>query len=70
MNIARALQKITTLEQLYINNNKITDEGSDEITAICSYNTQIQVLHLIIIYLHLEKHQHCKELLNSNVDIM
>ena len=58
MNIARALQKITTLEQLYINNSKITDEGSDDIAAICSNNTQIQVLYFNHNYLHLEKHQH------------
>ena len=72
--IAKALQKISTLEQLYINNNKITDGALDDIAAICSYNTQLQVLHfynknLFTFKKASEMCAHCKKLLKSNVDI-
>ena len=42
--IANALQKISTLQQLYIHNNYITDAASNDISAICYHNTQLKIL--------------------------
>ena len=42
--IAKALQKISTLQQLYIQDNNITDEASNDILAICYHNTQLKIL--------------------------
>ena len=72
--IARALQKISTLEQLCINYNKIADRASDDIAAICSHNTHLQVFHCnknsFTFTKASELCQRCKEILNSNIDIL
>ena len=42
--VANALQQISTLCQLYINDNNITDEASGDIVNICWCNTQLEIL--------------------------
>ena len=44
--IAKALQNISTLTKLYINNNHITDKVADDIGTILSCNTQLQELDI------------------------
>ena len=51
--IADALQQISTLQQLYLYNNNITDEASNDITAVCYYNTQLKVLYF---HFHFQEH--------------
>ena len=40
--IATALQSVSTLTKLYINNNNITSESADDIAAVICCNTQLQ----------------------------
>ena len=44
--IAKALQNISTLTKLYINNNYITDEAADDIAVVISCNPQLQQLDI------------------------
>ena len=44
--IAKALQKITTLTNLYLHDNYITDEAADEIAAAINCNAQLQELDI------------------------
>ena len=46
INIARSLQKISSLTKVYINNNNITDEAADDIAAAISCNIHLQELNL------------------------
>ena len=73
LKIAKALQQISTLQQLYIDNNEITDGASDDIAAICSHNTRLLMLHFhnnlftpkVVGKLYL----HCKTMLHFNAVI-
>ena len=42
MTIATALQSVSTLTKLYINNNNITSKSADDIAAVIFCNTQLQ----------------------------
>ena len=44
--ISKSLQKISSLIKLYINHNNITNDAADDIAAVISYNTHLQVLDL------------------------
>ena len=73
LKIAKALQQISTLQQLYIDNNEITDAASDDIAAICSYNTRLQILHfhnnLFTLGIAGKLYRQCKTLLHINASI-
>ena len=44
--IAKALQNISTLTKLYLNNNHVTDLAADDIATVLSRNTQLQELDI------------------------
>ena len=46
MMIVKALQNISTLKKLYINDNNILDEAADDIAAVLSCNTELQELDI------------------------
>ncbi len=50
--LARVLQNISILTSLYLSNNNITDEAADDITAVISCNTHLQVFSIASNHLH------------------
>ena len=69
--IAKALQEISSLQKLYINNNYITARlsASDDITAICSSNPELQEFDFsknqFTVVEAYKLYEHCKNLNNK-----
>ena len=45
--IAKSLQQISTLKKLFMDNNKITDEASDDIAALIHHNCDLNEIRII-----------------------